>query len=89
MLEVPFCVRGLVGHGGGVGGGLGVLEVGEHIESIEHPCWRRCCICREGRSGWAREVYALRACLCEGGLSGGVSPSEELDSEDEPRPSLR
>lgn len=68
MLEVPLCVRGLVGQGGRVSGGLGVLEVGEHIESIEDPCWRHCCICREGQSGWAREVYALRACLCEGGL---------------------
>lgn len=68
MLEVPLCVRGLVGRGGRVGGGLGVLEVGEHTEGIEDPCRRRCCICREGRSSWAWEVYAIRACLCEGGL---------------------
>lgn len=68
MLEVPLCIGGLVGQVGGVGGGLGVLEIGEHIESIDDPCWRHRCICRERQSGWAREVFALRICLCEGGL---------------------
>lgn len=65
MVEVPLCVGRLVRQGRGVSGGLEVLEVGENIKD---PCWRCRCICKEGRSGWAREVYALRACLCEGGL---------------------